>query len=556
MTDLRKVTAAILKDPSSRVYLLIAISTLPLLAAAIVFVLATGLPDRCLDIDMSMLELYTLHASHGDQYLGPYSRFGWNHPGPSYFYLMVPLYWLSGESASSLFLTARIINFASFAALALVVIGVSRKNDRVLAIWTIVVLTIYLGRLGPDLLGNPWNPWIVILPFGTFVFCLAAFSTGRIAFLLPIVLLGSFLLQTHVGMVPCVLALCATSGALLILVLRSGHSQCDRVLTTGNLKWMALSVVLVIVMWILPLVEEIRHNPGNLSKLVGFFRDTTGGNPFFDAFPPLAKQVSWLPLYVLKKMPITVPQFEYDLMAELFTVLQMVLLPLVLGTALRKGLHFRACLAALGGLGVLAGMWSVLRIQGDIFPYLISWMSAIGLVNWAVIGTACIEYIDGLLNMSVTHVRFRSRAAEMAAAVAIVAMVGLQIPEFIRVSRHPIEDSIKVKNLAGTLMRYLQDNHIERPVILFDWSQWSVQAGVIVQLYKSGLDFAVKNTRSKHRRNWPLLFPSSYSPRGHNEKQILFGTGALQSDRRATPIGAYGESHMYLWGNNNLDGNH
>jgi hypothetical protein len=36
--------------------------------------------------DYAALELYTRLAAQGRQLLGPYSRFGFHHPGPAYFY--------------------------------------------------------------------------------------------------------------------------------------------------------------------------------------------------------------------------------------------------------------------------------------------------------------------------------------------------------------------------------------------------------------------------------------------------------------------------------------
>ena len=42
--------------------------------------------------DEAMTEIYTLQATHGQQLTGPYSRFGWHHPGPVYFYFLVPFY--------------------------------------------------------------------------------------------------------------------------------------------------------------------------------------------------------------------------------------------------------------------------------------------------------------------------------------------------------------------------------------------------------------------------------------------------------------------------------
>jgi hypothetical protein len=41
--------------------------------------------------DFALLELSTGEALRGAQLLGPYSRFGWRHPGPAYVYLQAPL---------------------------------------------------------------------------------------------------------------------------------------------------------------------------------------------------------------------------------------------------------------------------------------------------------------------------------------------------------------------------------------------------------------------------------------------------------------------------------
>jgi len=48
--------------------------------------------------DQAILEIYTLHAVRGFWTLGPYSQFGWHHPGPLYFYLLRIFRLLFGDS--------------------------------------------------------------------------------------------------------------------------------------------------------------------------------------------------------------------------------------------------------------------------------------------------------------------------------------------------------------------------------------------------------------------------------------------------------------------------
>src|SRR5687767_12684786 len=60
--------------------------------------------------DFALLELSTGEALRGAQLLGPYSRFGWRHPGPTYFYLQAPLYAAFGASSASLPVSTLVFN--------------------------------------------------------------------------------------------------------------------------------------------------------------------------------------------------------------------------------------------------------------------------------------------------------------------------------------------------------------------------------------------------------------------------------------------------------------
>ena len=64
-----------------------------------------------------MLETARLHAVHGRQLLGPYSRFLWSHPGPAFFYLAAPFYRLCHLRGSGIHLCVLVTNFVAAAAL-------------------------------------------------------------------------------------------------------------------------------------------------------------------------------------------------------------------------------------------------------------------------------------------------------------------------------------------------------------------------------------------------------------------------------------------------------
>ena len=54
--------------------------------------------------DAAIIELSVRRALDGVQLLGPYSRFGFEQPGPAAFYAQAPFYWLGGASSRSPYL--------------------------------------------------------------------------------------------------------------------------------------------------------------------------------------------------------------------------------------------------------------------------------------------------------------------------------------------------------------------------------------------------------------------------------------------------------------------
>ena len=110
--------------------------------------------------DTAVIESYTLYASRAQLLVGPYSRYGWHHPGPLYFYLLAPVYALAGSSTPGLSAGALLINVAASVFLAWVMV---RSNGGWLAVLVTTTMTVYVWRAAP-LLVSPWNPHVVVLP--------------------------------------------------------------------------------------------------------------------------------------------------------------------------------------------------------------------------------------------------------------------------------------------------------------------------------------------------------------------------------------------------------
>jgi len=131
--------------------------------------------------------------------VGPYSRYGWNHPGPLAFWLVAPFAALFGSPA-----WATQVGFVMLQATAVVwtaIVSWRRRGLWALALWMAVVCASYVA-VGPAAILEPWGP-NVALPFFVLFCCLVWLISGDEVTLLPqAAVVGSFLVQTHVGYAP------------------------------------------------------------------------------------------------------------------------------------------------------------------------------------------------------------------------------------------------------------------------------------------------------------------------------------------------------------------
>ena len=161
---------------------------------------ATGLSAMHLDWhpsgDWGLLAMRIEDVGHVTPLLGPYSRYGWNHPGPLlYWVLAVPYHWL-GWSARSMLTATALLNAT---ALGGTVALAWRRGRLPLAALTTLAVCILTHTMGPQLLRDPWNPYITILPVALFVMlCWSGVEGDRWAWPLAVAA-GSFIVQSHIG---------------------------------------------------------------------------------------------------------------------------------------------------------------------------------------------------------------------------------------------------------------------------------------------------------------------------------------------------------------------
>jgi hypothetical protein len=77
-------------------------------------------------------------------------------------------------------------------------------------------------------------------------------------------------MQTHISYVGLTLGLGALSAIAALVAMR--HSRHDRGVPHRAVRWLLLASVIGVVLWVPPVVDQVRHSPGNLSIGWDYFR--------------------------------------------------------------------------------------------------------------------------------------------------------------------------------------------------------------------------------------------------------------------------------------------
>ncbi len=369
--------------------LLALLSAVPLLPYALL-VARAPVERFALQGDYAGLELATWFVRTGRTLLGPYSRFGFNHPGPLYFYALAPFYEASGRSPLAIFSGALAIAAISSATTVLLLrIHASRAH----ALAAFVVQMAWFAAFGTMTL-LPWNPLVVVLPLGTFLVASALVATGTLTALPVAVSFGAFVTQTHLSTVPTVLG--AAGATLAFALVRAFRS---RSLDRSRLRSLLAAAALLLLLFWPPIAEQTSASGGNLTKLARFFvhrKDPLA--PLASAARNWAFGVTWLPDRVasrsllvdeLAQQPMgSIPVPESTEGATL-VVVHLVALALALVVAHRRRDAPSTALLAVSVLAHVLAILALRAVVGTTFYYLVFWTTAASTLGWTgVLATA------------------------------------------------------------------------------------------------------------------------------------------------------------------------
>jgi hypothetical protein len=358
----------------------IAVTAVPLVVALIGVLVEHGF---ALHGDGALIELRVRDVGGHTPLVGSYQRFGWNQPGPLLFYLLVAPYRILGSTFAGLEVGALLVNVAAIAGVAIVAF---RRGGIVLLLWALTLAALLVHSLGTEV-SDPWEPRVIVLPCVLLLFLAFDVALGG-AWSLPIAAgVASFLAQAYAGVAPLALALFAFGlAALLWNATRGPHTERDEVRTRLRAVLLVTAAVLA-VLWLPPVVDQLRGEPGNISEMWRFFREPHDTLGLGDAYSAVALQSDHAAPWLTGDVPLLLGG-PVDLDAAPLVPVSMLLLGAGLVVAVRRRDRCATALALAVLVAAVVSVVALSRLVGEAFPWILGWTGVVGLGCWLAAGWA------------------------------------------------------------------------------------------------------------------------------------------------------------------------
>jgi hypothetical protein len=282
-----------------------------------------------------------------------------SHPGPSLWFAMYPVYALFGRSSIGLMAGAASV---SIAAVAVSLWLAARRGGTILMVAVALVLAVLIRSSGPAVFTEPWNPWLAFIPFLAFVLAVWSAVAGDNRMWALAVVLGSHCIQCHTGYIVVVLGMLGV-GVLWVAVRAFRH----RDLMAPTVRGLAGGVVAGVLMWLLPLIDQLTRSPGNAAILFQHF-----GRPGEPYLPRRVAAEALLNQMSLTGPWLTGPEIPWVFWPGSigFALLWIAALVMVWRRRDTNEIQIHALLVVAAALGAL----SVSRIFGPYFEYTVRWL--------------------------------------------------------------------------------------------------------------------------------------------------------------------------------------
>lgn len=430
--------------------------------------------------DSATTALYALLASTGELGTGAYSRFGWYHPGPLLYQVLALPYALSGYREVALKWTMLALNLSTLAAM----LGLLRRQSPILAVTVCLALAplIYLEQ---RLLFWAWNPVAPLLPLGLALVLGAGIASGSVAWLPWLVVVLSFEVQSHVGLLPACFVIAIGTG---LLAWRSRESRTGKSASSVRLV-LAWTLVAAIAVWIVPLSHEFMPGGGNLRHLLSFFwSQPHAAHSWTSALDVVAIEVS-VPTNIGREFLTGDLPAHAPLAARIWAAVYAAFLIAAVIAASRGRRQFAFCFACLSLASTAVAVVALKHIVGPIFEHLATWVCVVGLMGTAVILSEFLIAIwPSTAGISAHHPVLR---AGMAAYVAGAACLGIARLDY---KQEAESHDHRPFYLTTALETYWDSHGLKRPLLSFSPETWGTATAVVLQTSKHGRSLSIDDT--------------------------------------------------------------
>lgn len=469
--------------------------------------------------DGAVIELYTLQASRGWWEYGPYSRWGWHHPGPLMFYVLSLFYTASHAHALAINAGAVAINLM---AVTVILWALARHASATLAVAVTASLALFLWRL-PPLLVSAWNPHLVLLPLAALIVAASITAAGRLSLLPMTIVMASFVSQTHIALLPCAAVVTACALVAGMITGRTTSTATGAAADTwmrGRWFWLGVSVLIGFLLWLPPIVEQVTSADGNLSKILRFFLTP-------DPADPSAPFSQALRVWAAAILAPLAPGLHFAVGALLareasMPIVALALLEVVLliaagwikpgsktpgdttlgdtvsgGAASGPAVDAWFCrICAVASIAAMVAMTGVRQGFGD---YMVIWVSTIGVMNAAALAAWLFTWLIARLSAPRHAANVRLKwivpVVTCACLIAVTAHGAVDL-ERLRAERIAVARNgdvrVRGESVYVALRTFLAKARVRRPLIRVAGT-WDNTAAIVLQLQKRRQPVAVSD---------------------------------------------------------------
>ena len=369
--------------------------------------------------DWAVLTMRVEDVGRHTPLVGPYSRFGWNHPGPLMYWLLAFPYHLFGDRPEALLAAAATLNALTVAALSAVA---WRRGRLPLVALTMTATAILIHAMGPAMIRDPWNPFITLLPLALTVFLVWSVIEGDFWMWPPLAFLVSFELQSHIGYLPML----AMLGVSVFAIAWRRKSFNTLLPTSIKQRWwvLGLSSAVVICCWLPVLLDQVAGT-GNLGAIAHYFL-TNGDSPagFGTAFHVAADQLRFPSAPWLGRSELA--GLDGALLGSGLAALVVPILSMAgsLWLAVRMRVLAALRLQLVVIATALGGLIATARVTGPLFDWVVRWWWVIASLWWLSI----VWVLWSVLSQRITTQSMQRIATGILAVVATVVTLAATGP--------------------------------------------------------------------------------------------------------------------------------